>query len=190
MVNIMHFARLQELYTQKAYTVLPIKSGMMLELHENVGEGDTKRIQKFKWLVIQVKKPNHPDGTFTIRGTVAGLIVEKIFPLSFTKFEKVILLDQFKTRRSRINYIREKVGKDARMKSIVTVDIKETDLLAGLRPVVEEVAEPTVEETPVVQTPVVEEAPATEPTPEAVDTAEVATSEEAPAAEETTETKE
>ncbi|MCA9382712.1 50S ribosomal protein L19, partial [Candidatus Dojkabacteria bacterium] len=115
---------------------------------------------------------------------------EKIFPLSFTKFEKVILLDQFKTRRSRINYIREKVGKDARMKSIVTVDIKETDLLAGLRPVVEEVAEPTVEETPVVETPVVEEAPATEPTPEAVDTGEVATSEEAPAAEETTETKE
>jgi len=116
--------------------------------------------------------------------------VEKIFPLSFTKFEKVILLDQFKTRRSRINYIREKVGKDARMKSIVTVDIKETDLLAGLRPVVEEVTEPAVEETPVVAetTPVSEEV-STET--EAVATQESPVTEDvAPTAEETTETKE
>ena len=84
---------------------------MLLELHENVGEGDVTRIQKFKGLVIQVKKPNLPDGTFTIRGTVAGVVVEKIFPLSFPKFAKIILLDQFQTRRARINYIRDKVGK-------------------------------------------------------------------------------
>lgn len=142
-------------------------------------------------MVIQVKKPNHPDGTFTIRGTVAGLVVEKIFPLSFTKFEKVILLDQFQTRRSRINYIRDKVGKDARMKSIITVDIKETDLLDGLRPVVEEVvAEAAVAETPTVETPVVEEAAAVESAPESVETPEATTTEDAPAAEETTETKE
>jgi large subunit ribosomal protein L19 len=102
---------------------------MLLELHENVGEGDNKRIQKFKGLVIQVKKPNHPDGTFTIRGTVAGVVVEKIFPLSFPKFEKVILLDQFAIRRARINYIRDKIGKDAKMKSIITVDVKGKDLL-------------------------------------------------------------
>lgn len=107
----MHVGRLQQLYTKNKYPVLKIKSGMFLELHEDVGEGDAKRIQKFKGLVIQVKKPNHPDGTFTIRGTVAGVTVEKIFPLSFQKFEKVILLDQFETRRARINYIRDKVGK-------------------------------------------------------------------------------
>jgi len=141
----MHFARLQTLYTSKKYPILAIKSGMLLELHEDVGEWDTKRIQKFKWLVIQVKKPSHPDGTFTIRGTVAGVIVEKIFPLSFPKFEKVILLDLFETRRARINYIREKIGKDAKMKSIITIDMKEKDLLAEARAqfvedVVEEVA--------------------------------------------------
>ena len=106
---------------------------MLLELHENVGEGDVTRIQKFKGLVIQVKKPNLPDGTFTIRGTVAGVVVEKIFPLSFPKFAKIILLDQFQTRRARINYIRDKVGKWAKMKSIITVDIKETDILATMR---------------------------------------------------------
>lgn len=44
----MHIARLNELYHQKSYTILPIKSGMLLELHENVGEGDVNRVQKFK----------------------------------------------------------------------------------------------------------------------------------------------
>ncbi len=142
----MHFARLQTLYTTKKYPILAIKSGMFLELHEDVGEWDTKRIQKFKGLVIQVKKPNHPDGTFTIRGTVAGVIVEKIFPLSFEKFEKVILLDLFQTRRARINYIRDKIGKDAKMKSIITVDLKGKDLLADAREVFAQEESPQIQE--------------------------------------------
>lgn len=155
----MHVWRLQQLYTKNKYPVLKVKSGMFLELHEDVGEGDVKRIQKFKWLVIQVKKPNHPDGMFTIRGTIAGVVVEKIFPLSFPKFEKVILLDQFETRRARINYIREKVGKWAKMKSIITVDIKESDLLVAARAqfaqeeaAVENTQEVAAEATPVVET--------------------------------------
>jgi len=147
----MHVGRLQHLYTKNKYPVLAIKSGMFLELHEDVGEGDVKRIQKFKWLVIQVKKPNHPDGTFTIRGTIAGVVVEKIFPLSFPKFEKVILLDQFETRRARINYIRDKVGKWAKMKSIITVDIKESDLLEQVRAQFAEQATDTVEQADVAQ---------------------------------------
>lgn len=147
----MHVGRLQHLYTKNKYPVLKIKSGMFLELHEDVGEGDVKRIQKFKWLVIQVKKPNHPDGTFTIRGTIAGVVVEKIFPLSFPKFEKVILLDQFETRRARINYIRDKVGKWAKMKSIITVDIKESDLLEQVRAQFAEQATDTVEQADVAQ---------------------------------------
>ena len=169
----MHVGRLQQLYTKSKYPVLKIKSGMFLELHEDVGEGDVKRIQKFKWLVIQVKKPNHPDGTFTIRGTVAGVVVEKIFPLSFPKFEKVILLDQFETRRARINYIREKVGKGAKMKSIITVDIKESDLLAQARAMVAQ-EEPTQVEASVEE--VVTEAPAVEMVEETV--APVETTEE------------
>jgi large subunit ribosomal protein L19 len=157
----MHFWRLQQLYTKNKYPVLKIKSGMFLELHEDVGEGDVKRIQKFKGLVIQVKKPNHPDGMFTIRWTIAGVVVEKIFPLSFPKFDKVILLDQFETRRARINYIREKVGKWAKMKSIITVDIKESDLLIEARAAFAQEAAASVEPTPteevaVEATPVVE----------------------------------
>ena len=96
-----------------------------------------KRIWKFKWLVIKVK-PNHPDGTFTIRGEVARMTIEKIYPLSFPNFEKVILLDDYKIRRSKLYYIRDKVGKDARFKSEIDASMRWVDLLEWLQPEKEE----------------------------------------------------
>lgn len=107
----MNYDRLQDLYKKNGNQILQVKPGMQLEIHEQVGEGDNKRIWKFKCLVLKVKKPNHPDGSFTVRGDVARMTIEKIYPLSFDKFEKVILLDNFKTRRSKLYYLRDKVGK-------------------------------------------------------------------------------
>lgn len=125
----MNYKRLQELYNKNESKILQVKPGMILEIHEQVGEWDNKRVWKFKCLVLKVKKPNHPDGSFTVRGNVARMTIEKIYPLSFDKFEKVILLDNFKTRRSKLYYLRDKVGKDARMKSIISADQRNTDLL-------------------------------------------------------------
>jgi len=125
----MNQKRLATLRVAKGYHILPIKSWMQLELHEHVGEWNNKRIWKFKWLVIKVKKPNHPDGSFTIRGKVAGQTVEKIYPLSFPKFAKVLVLDEYKIRRAKLYYIREKVWKDAKMKSLLTNAEKGVDLL-------------------------------------------------------------
>ena len=124
-----NFERLKNVYNQNKYGILPITPGMILEIHENVWEGDTKRILKFKWLVIKVKKANHPDGTFTIRGDAARMTVEKIYPLSFPNFDKVLLMDNYKIRRSKLYYIRTKVGKNARFKSIIEHGKKWTDLL-------------------------------------------------------------
>ena len=123
----MNNARLQELYTQKGYKILDVKPGQLLELHEKLGD----RIWKFKGLVIKVQKPSHLDGTFTIRGVAAGHAIEKVYPLSFTKFEKVIVLDEYRVRRSKLYYIREKVGKDAKFKSIMTPATKDKNLLAA-----------------------------------------------------------
>lgn len=102
---------------------------MQLELHEHVGEGSNKRIWRFKGLVIKVKKPNHADGTFTIRGKVAGHTIEKIYPLSFPSFDKVLLSDKFKVKRAKLYYMRDKVGKSARMKTLLTNEDKGVDLL-------------------------------------------------------------
>ena len=122
----MNNERLQELYEQKGYKKLDVKVGQHLEIHEKLGD----RIWRFKWLVIKTRKPSHPDGTFTIRGTTAGQSIEKVYPFSFQWFAKVIVLDEYKIRRSKLYYIRDKVGKDAKFKSVMTADKKDKNLLA------------------------------------------------------------
>jgi len=126
----MYYNRLKNIYDKNKNIVLPVKPGMFLEIHEIVWEWDTRRIWKFKCLVIKVKNPNQPDGTFTVRGEVARMTIEKIYPLSFPNFDKVILLDDYKIRRSKLYYIREKIWKDARFKSIIESEKRWTDLLA------------------------------------------------------------
>lgn len=127
----MNYQRIEYITDTKGYKILPIKTGMQIEIHEKIGDAGAERIWRFKGLVIKVKKPNNPDGTFTIRGVAAGQTIEKIYPLSFPKFEKVLLLDEYKTRRSKLYYIRDKVGKAARMKSKITAENREKNLLVS-----------------------------------------------------------
>jgi ribosomal protein L19 len=89
--------------------ILQVKTGQLLEIHETIGEGDNKRNWKFKCMVYGVKNPSHPNGTFLVRGVSSGLVIEKIYPLCFEKFSKIILLDEFKVRKSKIYAMREKV---------------------------------------------------------------------------------
>lgn len=186
----MNYERLQSVYSKNGYPILPVRTGMLIEVHEKVWEGSTERIWKFKGLVIKTKKENHPDGTFTMRWTCSGVTVEKIYPFSFNKFEKVLLLDEYKVRKSKLYYMRDKIWKDARLKSIITAENRDTDLLKNVKTfeapkaeVKEEVKEEGVEEkveVPVVETPVVEEAPVVEETK----VEETPAAEEAPKADE------
>jgi large subunit ribosomal protein L19 len=125
----MNVQRLQALRRAQQYHLLPIKVGMMVELHEKIGEGNNQRIWRFKWLVIKVKKPNHADGTFTIRWKTSGLTIEKIYPLSFPNFEHVYLLDVYKVVRAKLYYMRHKIWKDAKLKSLITAEQRGFDLL-------------------------------------------------------------
>lgn len=102
-------------------------------------------------MVIKVKKPNHADGTFTLRGKTSGHTIEKIYPLSFVNFDHVFLLDVYKVARAKLYYIREKIGKDAKMKSLITAEQRGIDLLvvakenlaAELPAVIQEIADNT-----------------------------------------------
>jgi len=125
----MDYERLKSLYEKTGYEILKIRPWMMLEIHEKVWDWESNRIWRFKWLVIKVQKPSHPDGTFTVRWTVAGVEVEKIYPLSFNKFAKLNVLDEYKVRRAKLYYIRDKIGKAAKFKSKNPSDKKEKDLL-------------------------------------------------------------
>ena len=163
----MNYQRLQSVYSKNGYPILPVRTGMFIEVHEKVWEGSTERIWKFKGLVIKTKKENHPDGTFTMRWTCSWVTVEKIYPFSFNKFEKVLLLDEYKVRKSKLYYMRDKIWKDARLKSIISSEDRDSDLLKKINvneaPVAEakeEVKEEVVEEK--VETPVEPEAPVEE----------------------------
>ena len=181
----MNYERLQSVYSKNGYPILPVRTGMFIEVHEKVWEGSTERIWKFRGLVIKTKKENHPDGTFTMRWTCSGVTVEKIYPFSFNKFEKVLLLDEYKVRKSKLYYMRDKIWKDARLRSIISAENRDSDLLKKIKTfeapkaeekevkdevkeVVEEkveapVAETSVEpETPVVEETKIEETPAVE----------------------------
>ena len=185
----MNYERLQSVYSKNWYPIIPVRTGMLIEVHEKVWEGSTERIWKFRGLVIKTKKENHPDGTFTMRWTCSGVTVEKIYPFSFNKFEKVLLLDEYKVRKSKLYYMRDKIWKDARLKSIISAENRDSDLLKKLKtfeapkaeekeevkevveekveaPVVEEKVE-TPAEAPVVEETKVEETPATEEAPKA-----------------------
>ena len=183
----MNYERLQSVYSKNGYPILPVRTGMLIEVHEKVWEGSTERIWKFRGLVIKTKKENHPDGTFTMRWTCSGVTVEKIYPFSFNKFEKVLLLDEYKVRKSKLYYMRDKIWKDARLKSIISAENRDTDLLKKLKTFeapkaeekeeVKEVVEEKVE-APVAETPVQPEAPVVEETK-----VEETPAEEAPATE-------
>jgi len=168
----MNYERLQSVYSKNGYPILPVRTGMLIEVHEKVWEGSTERIWKFKGLVIKTKKENHPDGTFTMRWTCSGVTVEKIYPFSFNKFEKVLLLDEYKVRKSKLYYMRDKIWKDARLKSIISAENRDSDLLKKVKtfeaPVVEEAKVEAPAEAPVVEeAKVEEEAPKTEGAPTA-----------------------
>ena len=183
----MNYERLQSVYSKNGYPILPVRTGMLIEVHEKVWEGSTERIWKFRGLVIKTKKESHPDGTFTMRWTCSGVTVEKIYPFSFNKFEKVLLLDEYKVRKSKLYYMRDKIWKDARLKSIISAENRDSDLLKKLKTFeapkaeekeeVKEVVEEKVE-APVAETPAQPEAPVVEETK-----VEETPAEEAPATE-------
>ena len=99
--------------------VWDVKPGQEVEIHEKIKDGNNERIWRFKGLIIKVKHPNLHTGTFTVRGKVLGVDVEKVYPLNSTSIEKIILLDEKKIRRAKLYFIREKIGKAARLKSLL-----------------------------------------------------------------------
>ncbi len=138
---------------------LGIRAGDTVRVHQKVVEKGKTRLQVFEGLVIAVKHGNEPGATFTVRATMSGIGVEKIFPLYSPVIDKIEITKRSKVRRAKLYFIREKVAREVRrqlrnmrMVKMSTEDFKEVE------PVVEEVAEAT-EEAPEVVVEAVETAP-------------------------------
>jgi large subunit ribosomal protein L19 len=86
-----------------------------VEVHVRIVEGDKERIQIFKGVVIR-KRGGLTGATFTVRKVSYGVGVERIFPTHSPNIDKVVILIRGDVNRSRLYYLRQRVGKAARIK--------------------------------------------------------------------------
>ena len=90
--------------------------GDTLKVYVKIIEGSRERIQIFEGYVLK-KQHGGINETFTVRKLSNGIGVEKTFPLHSPKIEKIEVVKQGKVRRAKLNYMRERTGKAARIKS-------------------------------------------------------------------------
>ncbi|MEO6729221.1 MAG: 50S ribosomal protein L19 [Candidatus Dojkabacteria bacterium] len=95
-----------------AKKVPDIKSGQTVEVETIIRDGEKQRIQKFKGLVIRVKGSG-ASKTFTVRKVSYGVGVEKTFPMYSTNLGKIKIIKQEPVRRSKLYFMRDRIGKAA-----------------------------------------------------------------------------
>ena len=91
------------------------RPGDTVEVHVRIVEGEKERIQVFKGVVIR-KRGSLTGATFTVRKVSYGVGVERIFPIHSPNIDQVKVLFRGAVRRSRLYYLRQRVGKAARIK--------------------------------------------------------------------------
>ena len=97
---------------QEKTDVAPFKVGDGVCVHTRVVEGDKERIQIFSGIVIG-RKGHGINETFTVRRISYGEGVERVFPVHSPRVAKVEVEKQGKARRAKLNYLRDRKGKEA-----------------------------------------------------------------------------
>ncbi len=103
---------------QKKEGALNFSVGDTVKVHFEIIEGKTKRIQIYEGLVICIKNSGVRK-TFTVRKISYGVGVERVFPVYSPRVVKVEVLRVGNIRRSKLYYIRDKIGKGAKVKELV-----------------------------------------------------------------------
>ncbi len=115
-------------------TKLGVRSGDTVRVHQKIVEKGKTRTQVFEGLVLAVKHGTEAGATFTVRATLSGIGVERIFPLYAPFIEKIEIVKRSKVRRAKLYFIREKVAREVkrqlrnmRMMNVSTDDFKEEE---------------------------------------------------------------
>jgi large subunit ribosomal protein L19 len=112
---------------QMKETLDQFKVGDTVKVHFKIVEGKTERVQIYEGLVIAMKNSG-VGKTFTVRKNSYGVGVERVFPLHSPRIVRVEVARPGKVRRAKLYYIREKIGKGAKIKELI---IKKSAQAAG-----------------------------------------------------------
>ena len=90
--------------------------GDTVKVHVKIKEGNRERIQIFEGFVLK-KQNGGVSETFTVRRIASGVGVEKTFPVHSPLVEKIEVVRRGSVRRAKLNYMRQRTGKSAKIKS-------------------------------------------------------------------------
>jgi len=108
--------RLSSVATSQVRSDLPeFGPGDTVRVHVRVVEGEKERIQVFEGVVISLRGSGN-SRTFTVRKVSGGIGVERIFPLHSPMIRTIELGRHGKVRRAKLYYLRDRIGKRARLK--------------------------------------------------------------------------
>ncbi|WP_027729374.1 50S ribosomal protein L19 [Treponema sp. C6A8] len=110
--------------TQKRVGAQGFNVGDTVKVYFKIIEGKTERIQVFEGIVL-CKKNSGARETFTVRKISYGVGVERVFPYNSPRIVKVDIVRPGKVRRSKLYYIRDRIGKAAKVKALVGAKITE-----------------------------------------------------------------
>ena len=92
-----------------------LKIGDTVRVHVNIREGERERVQMFEGTVI-AKRGSGVSETFTVRRVSYGVGVERVFPVNSPNVKGVDVVRNGKIRRAKLYYLRDRVGKAAKVK--------------------------------------------------------------------------
>ena len=92
--------------------------GDTVRVSAKIKEGNRERIQIFEGVVLKRQGGSNRE-TFTVRKSSGGVGVEKTWPLHSPNVEKIEVVRRGKVRRAKLNYLRGRVGKKAKVKELV-----------------------------------------------------------------------
>lgn len=101
---------------QEKVEVPVLRAGDTVRVHVRVVEGTRERIQAFEGLVIAINGKTGADTSFTVRRISHGVGVERTFLVHSPRIERIEVLRHGDVRRGKLFYLREKVGKRARVR--------------------------------------------------------------------------
>lgn len=104
--------------TQLKGEITPFNVGDTVRVYAKVVEGTRERLQMFEGIVIKRQNGGVRE-TFTVRRIASGVGVERTWPLHSPRIDRIEVIRRGVVRRAKLNYLRDRVGKAAKVKEVL-----------------------------------------------------------------------